>query len=98
MKPVPMICVYKTKRENAEKFAEYLAKHWPALRQASLASEKRATIERGMSKDGSVYFIERFEWKEPSSPGIAHQTPEVMAIWEPMGALTQQMDFIQLES
>jgi hypothetical protein len=32
-------------------------------------------------------------WRDQDSPAIAHQTPEVMAVWEPMGAICEQMDF-----
>jgi len=27
----------------------------------------------------------------------AHQTPEVMSVWEPMGALTDEMNFWPIE-
>ena len=29
----------------------------------------------------------------PHAPGLAHQLPDVMAVWEPMGAICEEMDF-----
>ena len=42
-------------------------------------------------------YIEIFSWKTPDAPQTAHQTPEVMAVWEPMGALCEHMDFPEFE-
>jgi hypothetical protein len=38
-----------------------------------------------------------FSWKNADSPGVAHQTPEVMSVWEPMGALADEMNFWPIE-
>ncbi|MEP6768219.1 MAG: hypothetical protein ABJC61_06085 [Acidobacteriota bacterium] len=42
-------------------------------------------------------FIETFEWKDARSPEVAHQNPEVMAVWEPMGTHAEEMHFLQVE-
>jgi hypothetical protein len=42
-------------------------------------------------------YIEIFSWADADSPRIAHQTPEVMAVWEPMGAICEDMDFPAFE-
>ena len=42
-------------------------------------------------------YIEIFSWKSPEAPQVAHQTPEVMAVWEPMGAICEHMDFPSFE-
>jgi hypothetical protein len=41
-------------------------------------------------KHGSgVHFVEIFSWKDDKSSSIAHESPEVMAIQEPMGPILE---------
>jgi len=42
-------------------------------------------------------FAEQFSWIDANSPEVAHKTPEVMAVWEPMGALCDGMEFMQTQ-
>jgi len=81
-----------------------LALHWPALHGAGLVTEKAAVVYRGLPSakpdgehDAERVYVEIMEWKSRSSPGLAHQTPEVMAVWEPMGAICEEMDFPAFE-
>jgi hypothetical protein len=53
---------------------------------------------RGVAKDSKRRFVELFEWKNGEASAVAHRLPRVMSIWEPMGALTEGMEFIELES
>jgi hypothetical protein len=93
-----MICIYRVRRGREDEFKALLAKHWPTLDRAGLVSGQRARVYHGASKDDSTSaFIEMFEWKDREAPDIAHQTPEVMAVWEPMGALTEDMEFLQVQ-
>ncbi|PYP85640.1 MAG: hypothetical protein DMF61_16030 [Blastocatellia bacterium AA13] len=96
-KPMSVLCIYRIKPGKEGEFLEILRRHWPTLDRAGLVSETPARIFSGSTKDGKQSFIEIFEWKDEETPNIAHQTPEVMAIWEPMGALTEGMEFIHLE-
>ena len=43
-------------------------------------------------KDGGLLYIEVFEWRSGEAAGIAHSTPEVMAVWEPMGKCVEARD------
>jgi quinol monooxygenase YgiN len=55
------------------------------LKDAGLVTDDPAVIYRATDKQtGTVYFVEIFSWKDASSSDIAHRTPEVQAIWEPM--------------
>src|SRR3954470_4833232 len=94
---VSMLCTYRVKKGKDQDFLGYLEKHWPTLDRAGLVSGERARILRGVEKSGAVTFIEMFAWKDGRSAEIAHQTPEVMAVWEPMGTLAEEMHFIQVE-
>ena len=94
---VSMLCIYRVKKGKDREFLQYLEKHWTTLDKAGLVSGDRARILRGVEKSGAVTFIETFAWKDGRSAEVAHQTPEVMSIWEPMGTLAEEMHFIQVE-
>jgi len=96
--PVRMLCIYRVQQAREKEFRSLLEKHWPTLRDVGLVSEKPARWFRGKGKDGEPRFIELFEWKTGEASGAAHQSPEVMSIWEPMGALAEGMELIELES
>ncbi len=98
--PETVICSYQVKPGQEAAFELLLAKHWPALHQAGLTTEEPPQIFRGRpsAKPGGGHgaegmFIEIFRWKNGDAPGLAHQLPEVLAVWEPMGALCSTMDF-----
>jgi len=103
-KPLLNICRYKVKPGKEAEMEKLLALHWPALHQAGLVTEERARIYRGLpsGKPGDEHgatgvYIEIMVWKDQSSPQLAHQTPGVMAVWEPMGAICEDMDFPAFE-
>ena len=41
--------------------------------------------------------MELFQWKNGEASGVAHQTPEVMAIWEPMGPILENLTLCEVE-
>jgi len=96
-KPVTMLCLYKPKPGSEKKFQDLLDKHWPALRSVDLATDIPAKVWRAVDKSGAVYFVERFQWKHSGASQIAHQTPEVMSVWEPMGAIADDLQFLEIE-
>jgi hypothetical protein len=99
-KPVSMLVLYRVKSGHDTAFVELLKKHWPALRGIGLATPTPAQMYRGESKrpspHGGSTYVETFEWVDEKAAGVAHQTPEVMAIWEPMGPMLDGMDLIAL--
>ncbi len=103
-KPVN-ICQYKVKPGHEEEMERLLAIHWPALHKAGLVTDDPAVVYRGLpsSNPGGQHgaqstYIEIFSWNTPSAPQTAHQTPEVMAVWEPMGAICEHMEFPEFEA
>jgi quinol monooxygenase YgiN len=98
--PVSMLVLYRVKPGHDDTFVELLKKHYPALRDIGLATATPARIYRGESKrpapHGGSTFVETFEWVDEKAAGVAHQTPEVMAVWEPMGPILDGMDLIAL--
>lgn len=94
------ICTYKVKPGKEAEMEELLRKHYPALLKAGLVDEEPPQIFRGLPDKhhgAEGVFVEIFAWKDPRGPEIAHETPEVMAVWEPMGAICEHMDFPSFE-
>ena len=98
------ICQYHVKAGHEAEMEALLAKHWPTLREAGLASEDPPLIYRGLASGNpkgehgaAGVYIEIFSWAQENGPQLAHQTPEVMAVWEPMGAICESMDFPMFE-
>src|ERR1044071_7213740 len=94
------LVVYKVKQGKDAEFAALLKGHWPALREVDLVSDEPPQIWRGdniRSQSGGTTWVELYSWKDEHSADLAHQTPEVMKIWEPMTPLLEGMDIIFLE-
>ena len=87
-----VICTYQVRAEKEDEFRELLSRHWPTLDGLGLVRGDGARVFRGEHDGGSPFYVEIFEWKDAEAPGVAHRTPEVMAIWEPMGALVEERD------
>jgi hypothetical protein len=94
------ICTYKVKPGKEAEMERLLAVHWPTLHRAGLVTDEKPHIYRGLpsEKPGGAHgaertYVEIMVWRDQDGPAIAHQTPDVMAVWEPMGAICVQMDF-----
>jgi hypothetical protein len=86
------LCTYRVKSGSESAFRDLLAKHWPTLRRVGLAGDEPSVIYQGLEKEGAPFFVELLTWKDKEGPNIAHEIPEVMAIWEPMGKLCEARD------
>jgi hypothetical protein len=87
--PEIVICTYRVQRGREAEFEKLLARHWPTLRKLELVGEQRPQHFRGREDSGEPVFVEIFAWRNGEAAGLAHQFPEVMAIWEPMDKLTE---------
>jgi len=103
-KPLINICRYQVKPGKEAEMERLLAVHWPTLHKAGLVTNEKARIYRGLpshkpdERHGAERtYIEIMTWVDEKSPEVAHQTPAVMAVWEPMGALCEDMDFPAFE-
>ncbi len=84
-KPVLTHVTYQPKKGKEQELLALVKKHWPTLRKAGLATDEPAQIYEAHEKhSGNHYFIEIFAWRDEEASGLAHQLPEVMAVWEPM--------------
>lgn len=91
------ICTYRVKLGARDQFIELLRRHWPTLRDAGLATDTpalhfEAQVGGGKHNEAGTTFVEIFSWTSSDSADLAHRMPEVMAVWEPMGALVEARD------
>ena len=90
--PTTAICLYRVARGQEGEFTSLLRRHWPTLRSLDLVTDTRPQHYRGAEQDGGPLFVEIFDWKNEEASRVAHEHPEVMAIWEPMDKLTEKRD------
>jgi hypothetical protein len=84
-----VICLYRVAAGNEAAFVELLERHWPTLHELGLVTDDPPLHYRGAEREGEPLFVEVFAWKSEDAAGLAHDHPDVMAIWEPMGKLTE---------
>jgi hypothetical protein len=90
IKPLMMLQIYRPKVGQEEALFDLVKKHWPAVRTAGLATADPPLIYRATDKRTQrPYYVEIFSWTDANAPQLAHQMPEVMAIWEPMGPMIE---------
>jgi len=97
-KPVTMLCTYRPKRGKERQLLALLKKHWRILNKVGLTTAEPAIVYRAADKkSGQIYFVEVFSWRDTQASAVAHKTPEVMAIWEPMESILDSMDLAVIE-
>ena len=97
--PVLTLVTYRPKKGRETDLLALVRKHWPALHKVGLVTSEPAKIWRAADKrKGTTSFVELFSWRDGDASNVAHQTPEVMAVWEPMGAVLEDMTIEQLEA
>ena len=94
--PIDVLCIYRVTPGKESEFKKLLARHGLALQKAGLTPPGAPKIWRSETRDGQTVFVEMMQWKDESSSDAAHRIPELMAIWEPMGRLTDGMEFLHL--
>lgn len=84
-KPVRNLVTYHPKKGGEAKLEELVLAHWPALHEIGLVTSTPSKVWRATDKrTGALSFVEEFEWIDDKASRTAHETPEVMRIWEPM--------------
>ena len=94
---IDVLCIYRVKQGKESEFKKLLKKHGPTLKAAGLAGRAAPKIWKAASgRQPGITFVEQMQWKDERSSHAAHQMPEVMAVWEPMGELCHGMEFLHL--
>jgi hypothetical protein len=84
-----VVALYRVKAGQEAAFQRLLDGHWPTLHRLGLTNGEPALVFRGKDQSGGPLFVEIFTWKDGDAPRVAHETPDVAAIWEPMGRLVE---------
>ena len=97
-KPVTMLVSYFPKAGREEELLSLLERHWPTLDRLGLVTSMAPQMWQATdTRTNKRYFVELFQWKDAEASDIAHQTPEVMAIWEPMGPILDELQLTEVE-
>jgi hypothetical protein len=77
------IAQYRVKAGAEERFKDILRRHTSTLRSLELITDRPTETLVGEEKgiDGP-FFVEIFEWADPSAIGVAHTHPEISGLWE----------------
>ena len=84
-----VMCTYRVKEGKDEEFRALLLKHGPTLHHLGLITSEASLLFQGKDESRKSFFVEIFHWKSVDGHKVAEQMPEVMAIWERMGALVE---------
>ncbi len=85
-----VICTYRVDPSKEADFRSALSSHWPTLRKLDLVTERTPQHFRSLDGDRPTY-VEIFEWV-PGGAELAHDHPDVIAIWEPLVAACESRD------
>ena len=97
--PVTNLVSYYPKAGSEKEFLALLEKHWPTLAKLGLVTKQKPQIWKAYDiRAKKHYFVEMFQWKDDKQSNIAHQSPEVMAIWEPMTPILENMQISEIEA
>jgi hypothetical protein len=98
--PVNRLVIYRPKSGKLAALEAIVRQHGSVLRKVGLITDDPVRVHRGTDlrkPDAGAFLVEQFQWRDGSAADIAHQTPEVMAVWETMGPHLEDMTLITLE-
>lgn len=96
--PVTNIVTYVPKPGKEAELLALVKQHEPALRKVGLVTAEPFKVWKAFDiRKQRVQYIEYFVWKDGKSSDTAHQTPEVMAVWEPMGPVLEELTICEAE-
>lgn len=96
--PVTTLVTYRPKKGKSRELEELVRQHSPVLRASGLITDEPVRVWAATNKrTGETYFVEQFQWLDEEASAIAHQTPEIMAVWEPMNLVLEELTLAKLE-
>ena len=98
--PVNRLVIYRPRKGHEADLAAILQEHGPTLRKSGLITDEPVLLWRATDlqrQEPAPYFVETFQWRDEKASDTAHQTPEVMAVWETMGPHLEAMTLTTLE-
>jgi hypothetical protein len=82
-----VICTYRVRADAEEPFVALLRRHWRTLHDLEFVTDEKPQAFR--SAEGGVTYVEIFTWVAGGF-GVAHEHPDVLAIWEAMDPLLEE--------
>jgi hypothetical protein len=96
--PVTNLVTYLAKPGKEAELLALVKKHEPALRKVGLVTDEPFRVWKAFDiRKKRALIVEYFVWKDGNASDVAHQTPEVMAVWEPMGPVLEELTICELE-
>ena len=97
--PVTRLVLYRPKAGSFAALEALVRQHGPVLRKTGLITDDPVRVYRAtdVRKPDGAFLVEQFVWRDGAAAGLAHQTPEGMAVWEQMGPHLEDMTLITLE-
>jgi quinol monooxygenase YgiN len=96
--PVANIATYIPKPGKEAELLALVRQHEPALRKVGLVTAEPFRIWKAFDiRKKREQYIEHFVWKDGKASDTAHQTPEVMAVWEQMGPVLDDLTICEVE-
>ena len=96
--PVTNIVTYVPKKGKEAELLALVKKHEPALRKVGLVTTEPFRLWKAYDiRKKREQLIEYFVWKDGNASDVAHQTPEIMAVWEPMGPVLEELTICEVE-
>jgi hypothetical protein len=96
--PVKNLVTYVPKKGAEAELLALVKSHEVALRKVGLVTAEPFKVWKAHNiRTGERSIVELFEWKDGESSDIAHQTPEVLAVWEPMGPILEDLRICEIE-
>jgi len=100
-RPVDRLVIYRPKAGQLAALETIVARHGAVLRASGLLTDAPVQVHRATDlrkPDAGAVHVERFQWRDGGASDLAHQLPEVMAVWETMGPHLADMSLITLEA
>lgn len=95
--PVTNLVTYVPKPGKETELLALVKKHESALRSVGLVTAEPFKVWRAFDiRKQRVSFVEQFVWKDGRASDTAHQTPEVMAVWEPMTPILEELTICEV--
>lgn len=87
---ITSVAHYRVKPGCKEEFLEIIDRHWIALRELELVTDREVEVYLGFEQgtEGPLV-IEIFDWVNGDASGRAHTHPDVSGVWEAMGPLCE---------
>ena len=80
-----VVCTYRVRADAENQFRELLGRHWTTLHDLGFVTDESSLLLR---HTGEPTYIEIFTWVDGGF-ALAHEHPDVLAIWEPMEPLLE---------